>query len=447
MELKRKIYDRLINWKNTASGKTALLIIGARRVGKSYIIERFAENEYQSHIIIDFSIASKDVLEIFETDRMDLNMFFTKLSLIYKTKLYDRNSLIAFDEVQLFPAARQFIKHLVADGRYDYIETGSLLTIKTNIQEILIPSEEEEISMQPLDFEEFLWAKGDTTSVDLARQLFEQKKPVGQAMHRVFMREFRSYMLVGGMPQAVLEYVSSGDFEAVDRIKRNILRLYRNDVAKFGKTYKSKIISIFEEVPEQLTKKEKKFSLAAISSNARYREYEDAFLWLSDAGIINPCFNSTDPGIGLKMNSERNTLKCYMADTGLLVSQALGENEFTGNEIYKSILLGKLGINEGMFAENIVAQMLVATGKSLFFYSKNDREDSSNTMEIDFLISRDRKISPVEVKSSVYKGHHSLDKFKEKFSGRIGTQYVLHTSDLKIEGDVHYLPLYMSMFL
>jgi predicted AAA+ superfamily ATPase len=447
MELKRKIYEQLQYWKNNTNGKTALLISGARRVGKSYISKKFAENEYRSHIIIDFSIASKDVLEIFETDRMDINLFFTKLSLIYQTKLYNRNSLIVFDEVQLYPLARQFIKHLVADGRYDYIETGSLLSIKTNIQDILIPSEEEEISMRPLDFEEFLWANGDSNSIPLMRQFFEKKKPMGQAVHRTLMREFRSYMLVGGMPQAVLEYVTSGDFEAVDKIKRNILGLYRNDVAKFGERYKSKITSILDEVPEQLSKKEKKFTLASISSKARYREYEDAFVWLSEAKIINTCFNTTDPNVGLKMNSERSTLKCYMADTGLLVTQALGENEFTGNEIYKSILLDKLEINQGMFAENVVAQMLVSSGKRLYFYSRNDREDSSNTMEIDFIISSGKKVSPIEVKSGSYKGHRSLDKFKAKFSGRTGTQYVLHTKDLKQEGDVCYLPLYMAMFL
>jgi predicted AAA+ superfamily ATPase len=447
MELRRKLYDRLVAWKTRSGGKTALLIAGARRVGKSYLVSKFAENEYRSYILIDFSKTSKAVIETFENDRLNLDLFFSKLSLIYQTRLFERDSLIIFDEVQLYPQARQFIKHLVADGRYDFIETGSLLSIRYNVKDILIPSEEEEIEMHPLDFEEFLWAKGDHASMDLLKEFFQNRMPLGTAVHRAMMNEFRSYMLVGGMPQAVVEYVGTGNFEKADQVKRGILKLYRNDVAKFARRHKGKIMSVFEEIPSQLTKKEKKFSLASISEAARFREYENAFLWLADAGIINPCYNSSDPNIGLKMNIEHTVLKCYMADTGLLVSHALDEADITANEIYRAILLDRLGINEGMFAENVVAQMLAANGRKLYFYSKHDREDSAGTMEIDFLLPDGKKIAPVEVKSGLYKGHRSLDKFKARFGKRVGTRYILHMKDLKTEDDIVFLPLYMAAFL
>jgi len=447
LELQRKIYNRLVQWKERAGGKTALLITGARRVGKSFVVSRFAQREYKSYIMIDFSEASQETLDAFRNDRMNPELFFTKLSLIYQTKLYARESLIVFDEVQLFPEARQFLKQLVADGRYDYVETGSLLSIRYNVEHILLPSEEEEIEMHPLDFEEFLWAIGDRSSMELLRGFFEERRPLGQAAHRTLMNAFRTYMLVGGMPQAVLEYAQTQDFEQTDRVKRIILKLYRNDIAKFARRHKGKVMSVFDEIPSQLTKKEKKFTLASISNTARFREYENAFLWLADAKIINPCFNSTDPNFGLNLSSDRTTLKCYMADTGLLVSQALNDTEFTTNEIYRAILLNRLSINEGMFAENMVAQMLTANGRKLYFYSKTSRDDSSETMEIDFLLSESGKTAPVEVKSGAYKGHRSLDKFKAKFGKRVGTRYVLHTKDVSVDGDVVYLPLYMAAFL
>jgi len=447
MELKRKIYDRLLKWKKEIQGKTALLIVGARRVGKSYIVRKFAEKEYRSFILIDFSSAPKNILESFENDRENLPLFFQKLTLAYQTNLHERNSLIIFDEVQLFPIARQFIKQLVEDGRYDYIETGSLLSIRYHVENILLPSEEEEVEMLPLDFEEFLWAKGNTFSIDLLRNFFEKKQALGPAAHRTMMNEFRCYMLVGGMPQAVLEYLETNNFERTDRIKRSILTLYRNDIAKFAKTHKGKVLSIFDEIPAQLAKREKKFKFSSLDKDARYRDYEDAFVWLAEAKMVNPCFGATEPTVGLRMNYERTTIKCYMADTGLLITHAFDENQATKNDFYKAVLFGKVGTNEGMFAENIVAQMLAARGKKLYFYSRTDNADHSNTMEIDFLISSGGKINPVEVKSSAYITHRSLDKFKAKFGKRVGTRYLLYTKDLKVEEDMVYLPLYMAMFL
>ena len=301
--------------------------------------------------------------------------------------------------------------------------------------------------MHPFDFEEFLWADGDELTIAIIKQFFDSKKPLGQALHKKMMNQFRLYMVVGGMPQSILEYVESKDLEKVNKIKRNILNLYRNDISKYASRYESKVLSIFDEIPAQLSKKAKKFKLSSITKEARFREYEDAFIWLSEGRIINACFNTTDPNIGLKMNSERVTLKCYMADTGLLVTHALDENDVISSEIYKSLVLGKLNINEGMFAENIVAQTLVSRKHKLYFYSRNDRQNNENTMAIDFLMTSNKKVIPIEVKSGDYKGHRSLDKFKEKFSNRIHQRVVIHTKDLSVNGDVIYLPIYMTLFL
>lgn len=447
MDLKRKIYQRLIEWKENDSGETALLLEGARRVGKSYIAKRFGETEYRSYLLVDFSNVSSQIIDVFENETMELDMFFSKLSVFYGVKLYKRESLIIFDEVQMYPKARQLIKHLVADGRYDYLETGSLITLKQNVESIVIPSEEESITIYPLDFEEFLWAMEEEVTADYIKSCYKKMQPLGEALHRKTMNLFRQYMLVGGMPQAVLEYVKTKDFEKTDRVKRRILNLYRNDVTKFAKGYESKVLAIFDGIPSQLSKHEKKYAMASISKQARFREYEDAFIWLDEAMIINTCFNSTDPNVGLGLNTERMTLKCYMADTGLLVSHAFSDKEWTENDIYKAILFDRLEVNEGMFLENIVAQMLRSQGYNLFFYSKADREHAENRMEIDFLIRKNRRISPVEVKSSSYRSHVSLDKFKKKFQKKIGQQYVIYTKDLCIEDDIVYLPIYMTMFL
>lgn len=447
MELKRKLYQTLLNWKRESNGSSALLIDGARRVGKSYLCQQFGRNEYRTTILIDFANISNEILDVFENESTDLDLFFAKISAYYRTQLYKRESLIIFDEVQRYPRARQLIKYLVADGRYDYIETGSLISLRRNVQDIVIPSEEEHIEMFPLDFEEFLWAMGDETTVPLLRICFEKQRPLGQALHRKVMNDFRQYMLVGGMPQAVLAYQAEKDFAAVDRAKRRILTLYRNDISKFASGYESKVIAIFDEIPGQLSKKEKKYKLSSLGKDARFRNYEDSFIWLNEAMIINTCFNATDPNVGLALSSDHSTQKCYMADTGLLVTHTFWDNNYTNNELYRSILFDKLNINEGMIMENIVAQMLRCNGHHLYFYSRVDAANRENHMEIDFLISNSRKICPIEVKSSAYRAHSSLDKFRKKFSSKLGTSYILYQKDIMVQEGVVHLPIYMAMFL
>lgn len=445
--LKRKIYDQMLAWKQHSGGQTALLIDGARRVGKSYITELFARQEYASHIIIDFGNVSKDILDLFVHDSADLDLFYAKLAAYFSTVLHPRDSLIVFDEVQQFPQARQLIKYLVADGRYDFLETGSLIRLKKNTESIIIPSEEEHLEMFPLDFEEFLWALGDEATVPLIRTCFEAKRPLGQALHRKIMNDFRQYMLVGGMPQSVLAYLDGKNFAAADEAKRRILQLYRTDVSKFASGYKEKVYAVFDGIPGQLSKKEKKYKLSSISKNARFRSYEDSFIWLSESMVVNVCFNATDPTVGLALSADHATQKCYMADTGLLVTQTFMDRAFTDNELYRAILFDKLDINEGMIMENIVAQMLRQNGHKLYFYSRNDKENRENHMEIDFLISAEKRISPIEVKSGDYHSHSSLDKFKKRFSGKIGTPYILYPKDVMEKDGIWHLPLYMAMFL
>jgi len=450
--MKRKIYNTLLEWKNNESGKTALLIDGARRVGKSYIVEEFAKAEYSSYILIDFNKAGTEVLDLLDNSLDNLNTFFMYLSEYYSVKLIERESLIIFDEVQLFPRARAAIKYLVADGRYDYIETGSIVSIKKNIKNIVIPSEERRIRMYPMDFEEFLWANGNDTLMQLVMNHFIEMKPLGQAMHRKIMDLFRQYLIVGGMPQAVVEYITSHEFNRVDQIKRDILALYREDVSKHANGYEKKVAGIFDEIPSQLSKHEKKFNLSSIKKEARFRDYEDALFWLDDARIVNICYNSTEPGIGLKLNMNRLTLKCYMGDTGLLISHAFDEKGLVTEEIYKKLLFDKLEVNKGMLIENIAAQMLAASGHKLYFYSNSSRTDSSSRMEIDFLVSKSRvssrhNISPIEVKSSKNYTLSSMKKFMLKFNSRLNTPYVLHTGDLKADDGITFLPIYMTPFL
>ena len=445
--LKRKIYQQLVNWKSKANGQTALLIDGARRVGKSYIAEQFAKHEYKSYIMIDFGNAPQDVLDLFIHDSSDLDLFFAKLSAYYSTKLYKRESLIVFDEVQQFPRARQLIKYFVADGRFDFLETGSLIRLKKNTDEIIIPSEEDHIELFPLDFEEFLWAMGDEATAPLIKQCFDKKAPLGQALHRKIMNDFRQYMLIGGMPQSILAYQNGKEFEAADEAKRRILRLYRDDVSKFASGYEEKVYAVFDGIPGQLSKKEKKYTISSINKNARFRAYEDSFIWLGEAMVTNPCYNATDPNVGLALSAEHSTQKCYMADTGLLVTHTFMDTSYTDNELYKAILFDKLDINEGMLMENIVAQMLRRNGHKLYFYSRNDNLNRENHMEIDFLITENKKISPIEVKSGSYRSHSSLDKFRKKFSNKIGSSYILYTKDVMKKDDIWHLPLYMAMFL
>ena len=446
--MKRKIYNSMQKWKEE-NGRTALLIDGARRVGKSYIAQEFAKKEYKSYILIDFNRAPAEITELFVHYLNDLNMLFLYLSNFYGVKLYERESLIIFDEVQLFPKARAAIKYLVEDGRYDYVETGSLMTIKKNVADIVIPSEERHMKMYPLDFEEFLWALDNDTLMDFIRLCFEEKKPMGQVLHRKAMDYFRQYLIVGGMPQAVKTYRDSHDFDQVDRVKRDILELYRADIIKHAEGYQMKVAQIFDDIPAQLQKHDTKFKFSSLKKEARFREYEDALFWLSDAMITNICYNSTAPNIGLKLNMDRMTLKCYMADTGLLISHAFDENGLVSEEIYKKLLFDKLEVNKGMIMENIVAQMLTASGHKLYFYSNPSRNDASLRMEIDFLtakskISNRHNISPIEVKSSKNYTLTSLRKFKEKYKEQLHIPYVLHPNDLKEEDGILFLPLYMT---
>ncbi|WP_308540469.1 AAA family ATPase [uncultured Murdochiella sp.] len=452
--LKRKAYDKLLKWKNSKQGKTAMLIEGARRVGKSTLADTFGKNEYQSCLIIDFFQAPNEVKQYFEDYRTDLDRLFLYLQAFYGVTLVERNTLIVFDEVQMFPLARGLIKYLVADGRYDYIETGSLLSIKQNIQNIVLPSEEEVLALEPIDFEEFLWAMGEMNLGQLIRQQFEALEPLPEGLHRRASGLLREYMLVGGMPKAVSTYIEKRNFAEVDQEKRQILTLYRNDIARFSRGYEFKVVSVLDNIPGQLSKREKKFTLTSLDKNARMREYEEAFFWLSDARISNLCYASTDPIVGLSLNKNYRSLKTYMADTGLLVTLAFADNKDTNEEVYRSILRGKIGVNEGMLVENLVAQMLVANGHRLFFYSQSGQKEGEARMEIDFLISHSyanaagkSRISPIEVKSPRQYSTISLDRFKRRFDKRIGMQYVLHPKQMKIEQDRIFLPLYMGWCL
>ncbi|MBQ8471984.1 MAG: ATP-binding protein [Bacilli bacterium] len=450
--MKRKIYDELVKWKEKSNGKTALLIDGARRVGKSYIVEEFARKNYKSYILLDFNKVPEDIKKLFDLYLDDLDNLFLYLETYYNVTLYNRDSLIIFDEVQLYPRARSAIKYLVADGRYDYIETGSLVSIRNNVDNILIPSEEQHLKMYPMDFEEFLWAMNNGNMMELIKKCFDTKKPLGESLHRKAMDCFRQYMIVGGMPQAVFEYVETKDFNKVDQIKRNILNLYRDDIKKHAGKYSLKVESIFDSIPSQLSRHEKKYRITSLDKDAKSRDYEHAFVWLNDAMIINYCFNTTEPSIGLSLNTDNSTLKCYMADTGLLISHSFSEKGLVSEEVYKKILFDKLEYNGGMIIENIVSQMLVANGHKLFFYSNSSRDNSLDRMEIDFLITKSNitnrhNISPIEVKSGKNYTLVSLNKFRKKYQEQLGVAYIIHTGDLKEEDGVIYLPLYMTMLL
>ena len=449
--MKRKIYNELLEWKNERKGATAVIVEGARRIGKSYIVEEFARNEYDSYLLIDFNKADKVVWEWFDNYLNDLDTLLMNLQIHYGVRLTPRRSVVIFDEVQLCPRARSAIKYLVADGRFDYIETGSLVSIKKNVKDILIPSEEQALPMYPMDFEEFLWALGNEMLMPFIGQCFQKRQPLG-GLHRKALDYFRTYMIVGGMPQAVLKFIETHDFEEVERVKRSILQVYKNDIAKYASNVEHKVKSIFDELPAQLQKQEKKFRLSALEPGAAYRDYDDAFFWLSDAGIVNICYNCTAPNIGLRLNMERNTLKCYMADTGLLFSHAFDEKGRVPNEIYQKIIRDKLEINEGMLVENIVAQMLTASGHKLYFYSNSSRENADDRMEIDFLTAKSKltsrhNITPIEVKSSQRYTLSSLNKCIKKFGNYLDTPIVLHSADLKQEKGIDFLPLYMTPFL
>ena len=448
---KRKIYETLLEWKKNDSRDCALLIDGARRVGKSFIVEEFAKAEYKSYVIIDFTKADRRIKGLFQNYLSRLDTFFSYLSALTDTKLYERDSLIIFDEVQFFPKAREAIKTLVADGRYDYVETGSLVSIRENAKDILIPSEERNVEMYPMDFEEFLWATGRPTLMDAIRQAYEEKRPMGP-LHQSALDSFRQYLVVGGMPQAVAKYVATGDFKAVDRTKRDILELYRKGIRKHARKYALKVEKIYDGIAGQLSKHEKDFSLASIEEEARFREYESAFMWLKDAMVANIALNVTDPNIGFNLSVDDAKMKCYFLDTGLLVSLAFNENALSAADIHKRILFDDIELNEGMLVENIVAQMLSASGHKLYFYSARSRTDSDSRMEIDFLLAKSsvgerNNVIPIEVKSGKRTTHRSLDKFCAKFPNYVDTPCILSRRDLELKDGILYLPLYMTPLL
>ena len=445
--MKRKIYSKLIEWK-ARGGKSALLVKGARRVGKSYIIEDFARNEYRSYLKIDFNDISDSNKQLILDNLHDRNRLFAYLQLAFNTKLYERESLIIFDEVQECPKVRGAIKYLVADHRYDFIETGSLLSIKKNTKDIVIPSEEEPIDMYPMDFEEFLWAKGETMLADYIRECFKKCEPLPPALHRKAMQLFKEYMVIGGMPQVINAYLENNDFNAADREKAVILALYRGDIAKHAGTFTLKVESIFDAIPSELSKHEKKFRLANIANGAKMREYIEPFTWLQDARFVNLCFASTEPSIGMAINQNRTSVKCYLGDTGLLYALAFANIE-EKNDVYKKIILGKLSINNGMFMENVVAQMLKAQGHELFFYSNSSRENKDDRMELDFLLAKSRitnkhNINIVEVKSGDAKSLISLTKAMKKYAVQLNKAIVLHPDNLTEKDGIIYLPLYMT---
>ena len=452
MIFKRKIYEKMLEWKKTSRGEKALLIEGARRIGKSTIVEEFAKNEYRSYILIDFNDASEIVFDAFNKYLIDLDTFFMILSTEYNKTLYPGESLIIFDEVQRFPKARQSIKKLVKDGRFDYIETGSLISIQENVKDITIPSEERSIKMYPLDFEEFCIALNEEKLISYIKKCFIELKPLEENFHHKAMMLFKQYMLVGGMPKSISAYLSNNrSFISSDFEKRDILTLYKNDISKADVKYRSKILSIFLQIPAFLSMHEKRVRLSNIEHKANYPMYQDTFFWLNNSMITNECFNCKDPNIGLSLNEDRTFIKCYMGDTGLLISHAFTETEIANGELYKQILRDNLSINEGMLFENAIAQCLVANGHKLFFYTHYNEEKHRNDIEIDFIISNNSvtkpKIYPIEVKSNKQYKTNSLEKFISKYKQRIGKAYIIHPKNLSINGDIICIPSYMSICL
>jgi len=447
MEIKRKIYDKILNWKQTCNGRKALLIEGARRIGKSTVVEEIGKNEYKSYILIDFNKASKKILDSFD-DLTNLDIFFQTVSLEYNKRLYPRESLIIFDEIQKFPKAREAIKYLVADGRYDYIETGSLISIRENVDNITLPSEERKMKMYPLDFEEFMIYMKEEILYEYITDCFRKKQPLEQKMHSKAMHLFKEYMLVGGMPQAVLAFAKNGrDFAAADVEKRDILELYRDDIKKAAKKYNSKVSAIFENIPAYLSTHEKKIVLSSIDEGATFDKYDEPLFWLDDSMICNLCYKCNDPNVGFGFNKNESFVKCYMGDTGLLVSLAFSENEIMDQQLYKQIMDGKLSLNEGMIYENMISQMISAKGRKLYFYTRYSEEKHRNDIEIDFLLSNESKtnhrVFPIEVKSSKNYTTTSLGRFKEMFGKKIAMQYIIHPKNLMIEGEIIKIPPYM----
>lgn len=438
---RRKIYDDILDWKRKNDGRTALLVEGARRIGKSTIVEEFARNEYKSYILIDFNTASAEVKSLFD-DLMNLEFIFLRLQQAYSTQLFERNSVIVFDEVQQCSKARQAIKYLVKDGRYDYIETGSLISIRKNIENITIPSEEDRIQMNPMDYEEFRWALGDTVTVPLLKTFWEKKIPLGAA-HRDAMRNLRLYLLVGGMPQAVNAYLDTNNLRTVDEVKRKIILLYREDFAKIDKT--GKVSNLFMSVPAALSRNASRYVPSSVIGNVADDKMSELLMNLEDSKTVNIAHHADDPNIGIPVSANYDKFKIFLADTGLFVTLAFWDKDFTENIIYDKLLSDKLSVNLGYVYENLIAQMLVASGNRLFYHTW--KKDEKHYYEIDFLLSRGAKLCPVEVKSSGYKTHASLDAFCDKYSARVGSRYLIYTKDLTKDNGTILLPAYMTPLL
>ena len=440
---KRKIYQQMLEWKEISQGRSALLIQGARRVGKSTVAQDFARREYKSYLLIDFSKARPEIVDLFR-DMHDLDSFFLQIQMLCKVRLYLRKSLIIFDEVQLQPLARQAIKHLVADGRYDYLETGSLITLRKNIENILIPSEEECLHMFPMDYEEFLWARGDEVTAPLLRERFQEGKALGDSVHRKQMQDFRLYMLVGGMPQAVEALLEANEFSRIDRVKRNILTLYENDFRKIDRSGRAS--QLFDAIPGELGKHSSRYQVSKVLRRQRAKNVRDIVADIADSMTVLPAFRVSDPGPGMSLGKDIDRFKLYLADTGLFVTLAFKDRAFTENIIYEKLLYGKLPANLGYLYENIIAQTFRANGNELFYHTFSS-DTSNHTYEIDFLLARQHKICPVEVKSAAAKPHASLDRFRAKHKKGIAESYVICGKDYAEEDGVKYIPFYLAHLL
>lgn len=438
---KRKLYDRLLEWKRVQNGKTAILVEGARRVGKSTLVEQFAKNEYESYILIDFNEASNEVKSLFN-DLMNKDFLFLQLQSLYNVVLKERKSAIIFDEVQNCPLARQAIKYLVKDGRYDYIETGSLISIKKNTSQITLPSEEERVTLYPMDYEEFRWALGDEATMPLLRMFYEKSLPLDKA-HRDKMRDFRLYMLVGGMPQAVNAYLETNNFSMVDRVKRGIIQIYLDDFQKLDPA--GRMETLFKEIPSQLSQTNNRFKPYAILGDVNEEKLLELIRNLEDSKTVLFSYHSNDPNVGMSLTKDISKFKIFCADTGLFVTLAFWDKDITENVIYQKLLNDKLSTNLGYVYENVVAQMLAASGNKLFYYTW--AKDATHNYEIDFLLSRGAKLQPIEVKSSGYNSHASLDAFCEKFSHIVDKRYLIYTKDFKQDGQTLLVPVYLTSFL
>lgn len=450
MIFRRKIYNKLLEWKELSAGGSAVLLEGARRIGKSTIVEEFARKEYDDYMVLDFAKENKDIRNNFIENMDDLDTFFRNLFLLKGRSLNGKNCAIIFDEVQLFPPARQAIKYLVADGRYEYIETGSLISIRKNVKDILIPSEEYRIKMFPMDFEEYLWAIGDTVTYEAIRGAFDKRKPLGDAVHRKIMKTFRTYMAVGGMPQAVDAFVKGKSFAQIDFVKRNILKLYEEDLAKYDSDNREKASVIYKTIPEQLENKNSHFKFSIVDKSARYQNYVDAVNFISESMIGNECINVTKPEIALELFADRSNFKLYMGDTGLLVTQIMKNKDDTDDDLYKALIIDNIGVNQGMIMENMVAQMLRASGRELYFHEyfyQSEGNERQQKYEIDFMTVKKKKICPIEVKSSNYKSHKSFDYLLKKYQLKMENRYIVYTKDLKYEDGITYIPIYMTMLI